>query len=63
MFSMFGEIHTHLDDMLVSQYQSIDSTQHITCPYYLFSRSLSALSDDTSEAEEASKYSLFLFKF
>ncbi len=31
-FSMFGGIHAHLDDMLASQYQSIDWTQHTTCP-------------------------------
>ncbi len=28
---MVGGIHTHLDDMLASQYQSIDWTQHTTC--------------------------------
>ncbi len=27
---MVGEIHTHLDDMLSSQYQSIDWTEHTT---------------------------------
>ncbi len=29
---MVGGIHTHLDDKLASQYQSIDWTQHVTCP-------------------------------
>ncbi len=28
---MVGGIYTHLDDMLASQYQSIDWTQHTTC--------------------------------
>ncbi len=28
---MVSGIHTHLDGMLVSQYQSIDWTQHTTC--------------------------------
>ncbi len=30
---MVGGIHTHLDDVLASQYQSIDWTQHTTCCY------------------------------
>ncbi len=29
---MVGGIHTHLDDKLASQYQSIDWTQRTTCP-------------------------------
>ncbi len=29
---MVGGIHTNLDDMLVSQYQSIDWAQHTNCP-------------------------------
>ncbi len=28
---MVGGIYTHLDEMLASQYQSIDGTQHTTC--------------------------------
>ncbi len=28
---MVGEAYTYLDDMLASQHQSIDWTQHITC--------------------------------
>ncbi len=28
---MAGGVYTHLGDMLASQYQSIDWTQHITC--------------------------------
>ncbi len=28
---MVGGAYTHLDDMLASQYQSIDWTQHTTC--------------------------------
>ncbi len=28
---MVGGVYTHLDDMLASQYQSIDWTQHTTC--------------------------------
>ncbi len=28
---MVGGTNTHLDDMLASQYQSIDSTPHMTC--------------------------------
>ncbi len=33
---MVGGIHAHLDDMLASQYQSIDWTQHTTCPSSIF---------------------------
>ncbi len=29
---MVGGIHIHLDDLLASQYQLIDWTQHTTCP-------------------------------
>ncbi len=28
---MIGGVYTHLDDMLVSQYQSINWAQHTTC--------------------------------